>query len=443
MPLAHEPDKPVTGADRAREDNMSSDSTFESHKIYIDDLAEPVLSELQQQAVAYADANPVVFDPELILQEAKNRTGLTDFGPPDFRERLDQWAASADADTGLSNFGRMGIWSEMARLASTRLEVEDFLKRHPDALDVELESPIIVAGLPRSGTTHMLEVLAADRRLRELPYWEAIRPVADRYIVDGVDTRHALCSAGWEQYDALMPYVKMIHEFSPDHISEDVEPQCIDFGSYYLEWMCLAPAWRDYYFAHDHTPVYRYMAKVLKLMSYQRGPNRWVTKCPQHMEQLLTVNAALPGATTVITHRDPVASIQSALTGVSYSARVNRKTVDRKALADYWVDRYERILRACVRDRDALDADRSLDVYFHELTADPRNVVGQIYDKAGLEMDDQARKDLDAVLAAKPRGRHGQLVYNLRKDFGLEPSQIRERFGFYFDRFPDVRVEVK
>ena len=107
------------------------------------------------------------------------------------------------------------------------------------------------------------------------------------------------------------------------------------------------------------------------------------------------------------------------------------------------MDRYERLLRACVRDRDALDADRSIDVYFHELTADPRRVVGQIYEKAGLDMDDQASADLDAVLAAKPRGRHGQLGYNLRKDFGLEPSQIRERFGFYFDKFPDVRVEVE
>jgi hypothetical protein len=422
---------------------MSNDSDHQPERVVIDDLAAPILSDLQIQAVAFADANPVVMDVEVVLAAARERAGLSDFGALDFMERLAVWVAAADEDAGLSNFGRMGVFSEMVRLAATRLEVEDFLKRHPEVLDIELERPIIVAGLPRSGTTHMLEVLAADRRLRSMPYWEVIRPVADLYLVDGKDTRHDVCAEGWAQYDALLPYVKLVHEFSPDHISEDVEPQCLDFGSYYLEWMAFVPRWRDYYFSIDHTPVYKYMTKVFKILSWHQGPNRWVTKCPQHMEQLLPVNAALPGATTVITHRDPVASIQSAVTAIAYSSRVNRTSIDRQAILDYWADRYERLLRACVRDRDALDDDRALDVYFHELTTDPRSVVAAIYDKAGLEMDAQARADLDDVLAAKPRGRHGQLQYDLRGDFGVDPAAIRERFAFYFDRFPNVKVEVK
>jgi hypothetical protein len=31
--------------------------------------------------------------------------------------------------------------------------------------------------------------------------------------------------------------------------------------------------------------------------------------------------------------------------------------------------------------------------------------------------------------------------YDLRGDFGIEPSELRRRFDFYFERFP-VRVEV-
>ena len=278
--------------------------------------------------------------------------------------------------------------------------------------------------------------------MRSLPYWEAVRPIAEPFVKDGADTRHELCAAEWAQQDAVLPYIKSIHEFSPDHISEDVEMQCIDFGSYYLDWLSMAKPWRDYYFAHDHTPVYQYMRKMFQVLSWQRGPSQWVTKCPQHMEQLLSVNAALPGSTTVINHRDPVASIQSAITGVAYSARLTRTRVDIKAIGDYWVDRYERLLQACVRDRDSLDPAHSHDVYFHELMADPIGVLETIYEKAGIEFDDDARADFSAAIAANSRGKHGQLVYDLREDFGLEPAVLRERFSFYFDRFP-VRIEVK
>jgi hypothetical protein len=413
-----------------------------AEKIRIIDLKAPVLSPLQEQTLSYAAANPVVFDKDVILAAARERTGLSDFGADDFLPRLEAWAKATDEETELSPVGRLGIWNEMVRFAANRLWAEDLIKRHPEILKTEITTPVVVAGLPRSGTTYLLQLLAGDRRMRSLPYWEAVRPIAEPFVKDGADTRHELCAAEWAQQDAVLPYIKSIHEFSPDHISEDVEMQCIDFGSYYLDWLSMAKPWRDYYFAHDHTPVYQYMRKMFQVLSWQRGPSQWVTKCPQHMEQLLSVNAALPGSTTVINHRDPVASIQSAITGVAYSARLTRTRVDIKAIGDYWVDRYERLLQACVRDRDSLDPAHSHDVYFHELMADPIGVLETIYEKAGIEFDDDARADFSAAIAANSRGKHGQLVYDLREDFGLEPAVLRERFSFYFDRFP-VRIEVK
>jgi hypothetical protein len=284
--------------------------------------------------------------------------------------------------------------------------------------------------------------MSADARLRSLPHWEAVRPVGAAYVKDGKDIRHDLCAGDWAQMDAVMPYIKSIHEFTPDHISEDIELQGVDFGGYYFEWQAHVPAWRDYQFAHDSTPVYRYMRKMMQLLSWQRGPNRWVTKCPQHMEQLLEVNAALPGAYTVINHRDPVASIQSAITGVAYSARLARTRVDMKQIAGYWIDRYEHLLRNCVRDRDRLDPARSQDLYFHELMADPFGLIEDIYSRADIPFDQQTRDAFQGAIDRNRRGRHGQLVYDLRGDFGLEPDAIRERFAFYFDRFP-VKVEVK
>ncbi|MEA3178827.1 MAG: hypothetical protein QOI59_2350 [Gammaproteobacteria bacterium] len=413
--------------------------------IDITDLLNPVLTPEQRAALDATAAHPVTLSSSAILDAARAATGLSDFGPPDFLQRLEVWLKSIDEDTQASSVTRMSLFQMCVRYASTRLRLEDFLKQHPEARDVVIDRPIVVAGLPRSGTTHLLNLLSADRRLRSLPWWEAIAPVPDRRDGDAgtqPDPRWTRAEAGWVQQDAMLPHMKAMHEFSPDHVSEDVELQAIDFSSYLIEWLARAPRWRDYYLAHDQTSTYAYMKKALQVLTFLKGPNRWVTKCPQHMEQLPAVHGVFPDAAIVVTHRDPVASIQSAITMSCYAARILRKRVDPQGDAEYWIDRYERLLRRCVRDRDTLPESQVLDVYFHELMADSDAVLKQIYSKAGLSLTPAALAQLHEFLAAHPRGKYGQVQYNLRRDFGLQPEAIRERFQFYLDRFP-VRIEVK
>jgi len=119
--------------------------------IRIRDLANPVLTDLQRQAVA--SAPPVTMTDQAVLDAARARTGLEDFGPEDFRERLRVWLASFEEDTGLGPLGRATMFGEAVRYASSRLRVEDLIRRHPEILDVPIDRPIVIAGLPRSGTT--------------------------------------------------------------------------------------------------------------------------------------------------------------------------------------------------------------------------------------------------------------------------------------------------
>jgi hypothetical protein len=165
-----------------------------------------------------------------------------------------------------------------------------------------------------------------------------------------------------------------------------------------------------------------------------------VLKSPQHLEQLGALVDTFPDATIAITHRDPVAVIQSAITMLAYGERVRRTRLDLPALAAYWIDRIERLLRACVRDRERVPAERSVDVVFHEFMADERGTVGRIYERAGLPMTAEAAGSIDAFLADNARGRHGQVVYDLPGDFGVDPAEVRRRFDFYFARFP-IRPE--
>jgi hypothetical protein len=213
--------------------------------ITLDDLHAPVLSEIQKGALAFAEANPVVLDAPTVLEAAVAETGLSDFGADDFRPRLDMWLQSIDEDANLTALGRGNLFQMTVRYAATRLLIEDIVKRHPEILDIVIDRPIIVAGLPRSGTTHLLGLLSADPRLRSLPWWEANAPVpteADAPTADDPNPRWTRSQAGWEGYQGLLPHMKIMHEFSPDHVSEDIELQALDFSSYLIARLCPALA---------------------------------------------------------------------------------------------------------------------------------------------------------------------------------------------------------
>ena len=411
--------------------------------IRIDDLARPVLTDEQKSAIAAASRAPLSLTEDVVLAAARERTGLSEFGDPGFRERLRVWLASAAEDRELGPLGRATVFGNCVRILSNRLRLEDLVKRHPEILAVEIRRPIIIAGLPRSGTTHLVNLISADSRLRSLPFWESLEPFPapdDVPGADGEDPRLARCRQSYERSDRLLPWLRAMHHMTPEHVHEEIEVQELDFGTYNLEWYAHVPRWRDFYLACDLRPSYAYLKKALQALQWLRGPDRWVLKSPQHMEQLLPLRETFPDATIVLTHRDPVHVIQSAITMLAYGARIRRTRVDLDELARYWIDRIERLLRTCVRDRDRLPGSQALDVPFHEFMADDVGTVARIYELAGLAMTSDARARLDAFMADNPRGKHGQVVYDLRRDFGVDPARVRERFGFYFERFP-VRIE--
>lgn len=412
--------------------------------IRIADLGAPVLSDAQRASIAWAESQPVVLDEATVLEAARRRTGLDDFGADDFRGRLRVWLQAAEEDGELNALGRLGLFSHCVGALANRLRVEDVIRRHPEILAVTIDRPIVVAGLPRSGTTHLVNLIAADTRLRSLPYWESREPVpvpGDGPGRDGRDPRHARCQESYEQMLAQMPLLKAMHDMPPEHIHEEIELQELDFGTYLLEWLARAPRWRDHYLARDLTSSYAYLKKVLQLLTWMRGPRRWVLKSPQHLEQLAPLLATFPDATVALTHRDPVAVIQSAITMLAYGDRMRRTRVDLDGLADYWIDRVERLLRACVRDRDRLPAERVVDVPFDAFMADDVGMVAAVYARAGLALTDGARAELARFRTANPRGKHGQVVYDLRADFGRDPAAVRARFGFYLERF-GVRADA-
>lgn len=412
--------------------------------IVIDDLADPRIT----PAIAAAREGPADFPADIdvdgILARASAMTGgLTDFGEDTgFRERLAVVIQSLAEDEGLTRGGRITILDHAVRVMANRLRIEDLVKRHPEILDIEIDRPLIIAGLPRSGTTHLVNWLARDERLRSLTLWESEEPVpsAPPPPPGEPDPREVRSAEFWGHFESMLPHMAAMHGMEASSIHEDNELLYMDLNCYSWEFQTRIPRWIDHYFAHDRTGSYLYEKKVLQVLTWFRGPNRWILKSPQHMENLAPLKAAFPDATLVITHRDPVAVIRSLTTMLAYGDRIRRDPVDPPGCARHWADRIERLLRECVAQRDAWGPEQSLDVLFHEYMADQEGVLRQVYDLAGLELTPAAEASLLGYLAENPRHQHGRVIYDLEGVFEVDVARLRERFQFYYDRYP-VRWE--
>lgn len=410
----------------------------------IEDLTTPVLTEMQRGVLDQLGGLSFDLDPAALISEAVQKTGLDDFGAGDFRPRLDAYAGAADADSGNTNLNRMILRNRIVRLLTQRLLLTDLLRRYPEIHDIEIDKPIIVVGLPRSGTTHLVNLIACDTRRRALPYWESQEPFplhGEGPDVNGVDPRFARSSAEHAGAQVMTPLIQAMHDRFPQAIEEEVEILDLDFASYVLEWHGRVPQWRDYYLGLNQDKHYAYLRTTLKALTFLRGPRQWVLKSPQHCEQLGPLMRTFPDATVAFTHRDPVAVIQSAVTMLAYGDRLRRKEIDPDGLVDYWIDRVDRLLRACVRDRDLVPSDQSLDIPFHELNGNEMPILETLYGYNGTELTAETRAAFRGYLEDNPRGKHGRLQYDLKGHFGRSPEEVRSRFGFYFERF-NVKEEV-
>jgi hypothetical protein len=405
--------------------------------IRIEDLARPTfrpdVADLLAGLAAMAPELPL--DAERLHEAARRETGLDDFGPQDYRERLDVLVGALDEVGDATAAGRVIFATQIVQLLRNRLLLTDLLARRPEIHEIELKPPIVIVGLPRTGTTHLHNVLAADPGLRSLPYWESLEPVPlpAEAGLDPDPRRLRTDAAVWFMNEA-MPLFPLMHEMTTDHVHEEIQLLAVDFSTMLFETLAPVPAWRDYYRAHDQTPHYRYLRTFLRALQYLRGGERWVLKSPQHLEQLPVLAEVFPGVTAVVTHRDPVDIVVSMATMVAYSARMYTDRVDTAAIGRAWADRIDDLLTACLRDRDAVPADRSTDVRFDAFLADERGIVRSVYELAGQPFDAAAERAVDGYLSAHRRGRLGSIDYRAA-DVGLDPDELRARFAPYVDRF--------
>jgi len=118
-----------------------------------------------------------MFNTDKLIAKAQQDTGLTDFGDVNFMEGLQRLTESLNQEARLNEVGVYVAGITIANSLVTRLKLEDYIRSHPEVLEREVERPIFIVGLPRTGTTALHHMLNQDESNHTLRLWEGRQPV--------------------------------------------------------------------------------------------------------------------------------------------------------------------------------------------------------------------------------------------------------------------------
>jgi len=195
--------------------------------VRLTDLATPQFSpEIAAMRAGIATlADGISFAPEALRAQASAEVGLGDFGDADYEQRFAVLTAAIDGSAMISPIGRFMLRAQLVQLLKNRLLLADLLARHPAIHAIEIARPIIICGLPRTGTTHLHNLMAADPALRSLPYWESLEPIPlPAEAGQEPDPRLARCEMGLRFVNESMPHFRRMHEMTTWHVQPMLTP---------------------------------------------------------------------------------------------------------------------------------------------------------------------------------------------------------------------------
>ena len=377
---------------------------------------------------------------EELEQEAREHTGLADFGEPGWREGLEVLLAEL-ARAELSELGRMVWRGRLLMHLVQRLRVLDCLSRHPEIERQPLVAPVFIVGLPRTGTTALSHLLAQDPATRSLRVWESAEPVPPpETATQHSDPRIETATKQLESIRIFAPRLAAMHEDTPTGPTENHDLLGMSFRTYHFGGMAFLPGYVKWWLACDMVPAYRLMKRTLQLLQWRCPPTRWQLKSPPDSFCLDAILAVFPDARFVMTHRDPASVIGSvcSLIATMYEMTGQPPAAERIGASELaaWTEAMRRLL--AVRAR--IGEERFADVHFHQLNADPLAAISAAYARLGLPWTAEAEGAIRAFADANPRGRHGEHRYRLA-DWGLDRARVHQSFRFYLDRC-GVRLEA-
>jgi hypothetical protein len=363
-----------------------------------------------------------------------------DFGPDQFMEGLSVLLAALEGEADLSLFGRLAVRWDTIRCLENLLRLRQEEEHAPEIVGTPILRPLIITGLPRSGTTFLHRLLDCDPMTRSPSCWQTMAPYPPQ---KGPDRRVEITERDLRYFSHIAPGFRDVHPLTARMPQECTEITAQIFQSLRFDTTFRIPSYLRWQDARGHTLAYRFHKRFLQHLQYQSGDDpssvQWVLKCPDHVFALDAVRSVYPDARVVFVHRDPLKVLPSVakLTEIlrqPFTAEQNKSEIGAQVTG-----RWHQGVGAMMKAADNNETTRGntpgiCHIQYRTLTADPVGTIGRLYDHFEMRLSSEARTAMESETSREQRGGYGKNVYHFA-EHGLDAKRERRFFGSYMKRF--------
>ena len=374
---------------------------------------------------------------EALLQQARERAGLADFGDEWFFEPMDHFIEASNREGRLTPAGRASTTEVIVKGLVSRLRMVEDIKRHPEILDEKVDVAGIILGLPRTGSTIFQRLLASAPGMTGLRWYEAqnFAPFPGEERGNPVE-RRAYAQAmidGWLQ---LSPELASIHPLEPDAPDEEILVLGQMFVSTMIEGMNYVPSFTRWLNTYDQSKGHEDLKTILKYLQWQdpsRKGRKWILKSPSNLPYAEVAAKAFPDALLIMTHRDPLQTVPSYVSMQAALYKLSASLTDAEVGA-FWFPRLVEWMRMFEAARERIGEHRFIDIDYREVGKEPMAQAERVLSRMGIPVDAQLEEVLAEFLAGNKREQRPMHDYSLER-FGLDEEAIKREFATYRERY--------
>ena len=371
-----------------------------------------------------------------ILDQAKSETGLSYLGEPLFFEGLNRLIDSINNEANLNEIGIQAQPIRIQGLLTNRLRFEEDLKKFPEILDQEIIAPIVIVGLPRTGSTMTHRLLASDPNHTAMLWWEGRYPSLLPGEKRGdIKARMDLGKAEVDAVVAASPDALDIHPWDYKGADEEILLLEHNFLSTVPESFMALPSYSEWIEEQDHTLAYEDLKKFIQYLQWQnpgREKKRWVLKSPHHLGFIDKMISVFPDAKIIQTHRDPIKTVPSFCSMCANLFEPLTTNFDKVFIGKHWSNKLTRALNHCMNISEQ-HPDNFLDLEFLNMIKDPIDEMKKIYEFIGESFGEKTEVAMEAW---REENKHemGAHKYSL-EEYDLTESQINNNFARYQQKY--------
>ncbi|MEH0022275.1 MAG: sulfotransferase [Desulfobacter sp.] len=370
--------------------------------------------------------------PEMLIDQARKMTGLDDFGADTWMPGLAALVRSLNTDVAPSEGCFNYFFTVLSQVLANRLEVQALVARHPEITKQAIKHPLIITGLPRTGTTIAHTLLALDPCARFIRNWESAMNICPPpgLMPRDIDPRAQAYHAGMEGLFSAMPGLRGINgvNFMAHGTAECQNLTAHEFAHFGYAAGSSLFSYGDYLSDCDYKPVYRYHKLLLQVLQWKTPNERWVLKAPMHLFGLKALLGVYPDARIIFTHRDPLSAVSSGISMVEQWTRFTTGTANRRAIVNWWIRVWSHGLKQAMDIRQHLGPNRVYDLFHEELPRSPAETVKNIHTHFNIPFLRSHSQRIRAWLADNTRPSFGSHDHRLTAD---EQKQASTAFAFY------------